>query len=278
MSDFVTVSVRRTTRWLAIAATGLIVVHILLQIAFDPQERSTLVNLFNVGLERNVPTFYASFLWVLAALLTALTAKFVKGENSADARYWWGLTLCFIGISIDEFVGIHERLIGPVRAMLDTSGPLFYAWVIPYSILTLGFALLYTRFLMRLPRRTAALFVAAGAIFVAGAVGFEMLSGWTLDAFHGGDYANRGPLYIALQTIEEAFEFAGVITFVFACLDHGQAIGLSMRVGDRVSGGASPSEKEDKRQSSNELAEAAAAAAEQLMTEAGAKAISQPKS
>ena len=72
---------------------------------------------------------------------------------------------------------IHERLRVPVRNSLGVSGLLYNAWVIPYGIALVVFVIAYLRFLMSLPKKIMILFIVSGATFVAGAIGFESLSG-----------------------------------------------------------------------------------------------------
>lgn len=231
MNNPLRLSASRITLLFALPAAALVISHVVLQTAAAYGFKSFVVNLFHLGHERNLPTFYSSAALAFCALISALIGSSRRATGKPDVNYWWGLALCFLFISLDEFVGIHERLIKPIRSALDTSGPLFYAWVIPYSIIALMFGLVYVRFLLRLPRKTATLFTIAGGLFVLGAVGFEMLSGWTLDAFHGGVYANRGPLYIILQTIEETLELTGVVLFLHSALDFAAREGLSVAVG-----------------------------------------------
>ena len=60
--------------------------------------------------------------------------------------------------------------------------------------------LLYLRFLMQLPKRTMIMFIVPGAIYVIGAIGFEMLGGQERELY-GHTF-----LYYVLSTFEELFE------------------------------------------------------------------------
>jgi hypothetical protein len=77
------------------------------------------------------------------------------------------------------------------------------------------FVLGYYRFLMLLPRRTRSLFIAAGTIFVGGALGVEAVSGMQA-SLHG----QQNLTYHAIITAEELFEMAGIVVFVYALLDY----------------------------------------------------------
>ena len=110
---------------------------------------------------------------------------------------------------------IHERLIEPMNALLNISGALQYAWVIPYGFCVLVFGGIYLRFLSKLPARTAIFFALAGAIFVSGAIGLEMAGGWSQE-LHG----TASISYILIQSFEEIFEIVGVIIFIYALSDY----------------------------------------------------------
>ena len=79
-------------------------------------------------------------------------------------------------LSLDELARIHETLIRPVRRLLNTSGLFYYAWIIPGLILVAAFLLVYVRFLANQPQRLRWGLIISGAVFVAGAIGFEALS------------------------------------------------------------------------------------------------------
>lgn len=176
------------------------------------------VGLFSIGSDGNLPTYYSSFAILFCAILLTIIARASGNERDASAGYWYGMAVVFLFLALDEMLMLHERAIVPLRETLDASGLLYYTWVVPYAIGTLIFAAIYAPFLLRLRRRTRLLFVSAGAIFVFGAIGFEMLGGLHYES-HGG----RNPVYIAIQTIEETLEMTGILIFIFALaeyLDH----------------------------------------------------------
>ena len=70
-------------------------------------------------------------------------------------QWWTRLALVFVYLSLDEALSFHERLNRPVRDLLDTSGALYYAWVIPYALFALG--LLFILVTLFLPRGLAGL-------------------------------------------------------------------------------------------------------------------------
>jgi len=174
-----------------------------------------LVPLFSVGSDGNLPTFYSAFAILFCAFLLTLIARASQSDRYLNIGYWYGMAVVFVYLSVDEMLMLHERAIEPLRAMFDASGLFYYAWVLPYGIGVLVFAAIYTRFLFRLRRRTRFLFLAAGTIYVLGAIGVEMISGLYFES-HGGS----NPTYVALQTVEETMEMSGIVIFIFALADY----------------------------------------------------------
>lgn len=120
-------------------------------------------------------------------------------------------------MTIDEAFSYHERLLGPFRNLLGDALPsaFYYAWVVPAIVLVLLLALFFARFLMRLPAKTRHAFLLAGALYIGGSIGFEMI---------GGHYvASGGPedlTYYLVTSAEEALEMAGAIVFIWALLTY----------------------------------------------------------
>ncbi|MDX1646455.1 MAG: hypothetical protein R3304_04875 [Longimicrobiales bacterium] len=180
-----------------------------------------LVYFLSLGAEGNLPSYYSSLILLAAAVVSAGAGLLAAVEGLVTRPYWYGLGGIFVFLALDEILAIHERLIGPVRSLFGTSGFLYYAWVIPYGFFTLLVAVIYLRFLMRLPARTSRLIVLAGAMYVFGALVLEMLGGWLSERSGNGNV-----LYVTVQSVEEILELAGVLLFVHAVLDY-----LSRKVG-----------------------------------------------
>ena len=174
-----------------------------------------LVPLFSIGSDKNLPTFYSSFAILFCAILLTVIARAAGKDRATSVGYWYGMAAVFLFLALDEMLELHEKAIDPLREMFNASGLLYYTWVVPYGIGTLVFAAVYARFLLRLCRRTRILFVSAGAIYVLGAIGIEMLSGLYFES-HGGS----NPVYVALQTVEETLEMAGIVIFIFALAEY----------------------------------------------------------
>jgi hypothetical protein len=84
------------------------------------------------------------------------------------------LAVGFVLLSIDEMASIHETLLGRLGEFL--AGDVFYFTWLGTALVVVALAgLAYLRFLLALPRRFQGLFAASGALFLAGAVGAEMV-------------------------------------------------------------------------------------------------------
>jgi len=170
-----------------------------------------LVSLFNLDAEASIPTIYSSFSLLLCSMLLAIIAKSKHDDGNRYRHHWKILSFIFLYLAIDEGAKIHEISIDITRRLLNTSGFLHFAWVIPAIILFSIFALVYLRFTLSLPNSTRFLFIFAAAIFVGGAVGIEMIGGQfvTLEG-------KSNLLYAMITTVEEAFEMIGVTIFIYA--------------------------------------------------------------
>ncbi len=172
---------------------------------------SETVRLFNINRETSVPTWYASSLLLVAGGVLGIVAHTKYTNREPYRRHWLGLALIFVYLSLDEGAVIHEIFTDPVQMLFDSSGPLYFAWVIVVIPLLVLFGLVYFRFWLNLPPRTRALFCLAGVIYVGGALGIEMIGSnkWYVD---GG----TSLVYSAIGTLEEFCEMLGVITLIYA--------------------------------------------------------------
>ena len=184
------------------------------QMEFPLKGINYLANLFDFNKEGNMPSFFSSLLLIACALLLLYIGKDEK-FNKKKHLDWYGLSIVFLFLSIDENTGVHERFTLITRNSLNTSGLLYYAWVIPYGIALLVFLIVYLKFLSRLPKATAWLFVFSGLVFVMGALGFEMLGGWVEE-----NYGINNISFYILYTCEEFLEMLGLVGFIYALIDY----------------------------------------------------------
>ncbi|NOY95834.1 MAG: hypothetical protein GXO81_05550 [Chlorobi bacterium] len=171
-----------------------------------------LVQAFNFDTEYNIPTLFSFLELILSTVLLFIIAKKHK-EIGSGYIYWLVLMVIFLFLSFDEILSIHERLIGPVSELLNTSGILAFAWVVPYGVLLLIFVVAYSRFLIKLPRGIAALLIISGIIYVSGALGFELVGGKYVE-----QYGNDSIIYAICYTSEEFLEMLGIAAFIYTLL------------------------------------------------------------
>lgn len=185
---------------------------IVLRFCSDHDHIRSLIRLVDFSAEKNIPTLYSSSALLVAGVLLSVIALAHKRRGSSS-RPWSALAVIFLFLAIDETVLLHERVGGPIREALGTSGLLFFAWVIPYGIALVVFVIVYSRFLLRLPRRIGVLFGLSGGVYVAGAIGFEMLGGRHYSLYGRDDLG-----YAVLYTCEDLLEMLGVAIFIYALL------------------------------------------------------------
>jgi hypothetical protein len=177
--------------------------------------------LFDFNREGNLPAFYSSCALLLAAFLFLVIGGHSRKQGDRWWRHWIGLGAMFVFLGIDEAVELHGLLSRPMREMVDLSGPLIFAWVMPYGLLTIVFAAVYLPFVRALPWRTRAAVAGAASIYVAGALGMEIVSGAIVSA-HGG--LEGGGLeswqHAVAYTIEEILEMTGVVLTIHALLEY----------------------------------------------------------
>lgn len=168
---------------------------------------------FDLDSEGTLATWFSSGLLLACAGLLAVIASLARRDADPDWRRWALLASIFVGLSLDEAVAFHEILITPLRNAFQLGGMLYFAWVIPAFFLVGGIGLYFSPFLLRLPMRHAIRFAVAGALFVGGALGMELVGGYF--ASHYGQQSLR---YIVAAMAEETLEIAGAAIFLAALL------------------------------------------------------------
>jgi hypothetical protein len=206
---------KRVTLTLATISVVLVLANIANSALYAAYGRTFGLYFFSMVRERSVPAFYSSALMLACSLFLAAIAVMLRRRHKAGFLHWVGLSILFVYLSIDEYIGIHEKMSAPVREALNTASFLELAWVIPYALFILILLLIYFRFLIKLPRRIRVMVVIAAIIYITGAIGLELLSG-QMDAAYG-----RGSFeYIAAITAEETFEIAGLLIFLHALMTY----------------------------------------------------------
>jgi hypothetical protein len=172
--------------------------------------------LFNLNYERNLPSWFTASVLLLGAV-AVVTTGLVDRTIGRAAVYWRGLAALFVYLSADEAAGLHERIGRVVGRVVHVSGFLGrYTWVLAGAVLVVTVIVVYLPFVRRLPHRTRRLFLTAGALYVAGAIGVELAGGALKTS-----YFPRSTIWFQLISVaEEGLEMAGAIVFLYAVLDY----------------------------------------------------------
>lgn len=149
-------------------------------------------------------------------MLLATIAHIKRIASDRYVRHWQALSIIFLYLCLDEALSIHDgKFLLYLRSALNTSGFFYFAWVIPGIILVIICLLAFLGFLTHLPAKFRRLFLMAGTIYVAGAIGMEMLNG-----YYANFYGQQDIVYAILTTIEELLEMLGIIVFIYALLSY----------------------------------------------------------
>lgn len=172
---------------------------------------SQIVPHFDVDVERSVPTWFSALLLFLAASQLLLVGHLRRRGDGALARYWTGLGAIFMLLSVDEIGSFHNIPLVSEEAARGVSDFLAISWVIHGMAAVAAVGVVFVPFLRALPRTTALDLVRAGAVYVGGALGMEMIGARFIFAI-GFEH----PIVSVILTIEEGMEMFGVLLLLTA--------------------------------------------------------------
>jgi hypothetical protein len=187
---------------------GLVSTH-----SFGNAHGNGLVPLFDFNEEQSVPTWFSAALLLICASLLGIIAAAQRREGG-PYRWWTTLAFVFLYLSMDEALSLHERLNRPVRDLFNTSGALYYAWVIPYAAFALLLLVFSIRPLKALSKSTRNLLVVSGVLFVCGAMGLEVVGSYLATS----NKMQATLLSDLVMTLEELMELSGTIILVYALM------------------------------------------------------------
>jgi hypothetical protein len=168
------------------------------------------LELIDFDYEANLPSFYSSLAILFCAVLLWIIGVDKKASKSAYSYHWLGLAAIFTFLGVDEAISLHEEIGDLVEALawFEAAGYLFFAWVVPYGLLLLVFAVAYFKFVFALPPKTRLTFILAGSLFIFGAVGLEIISAREADL-----HSSETVYYSVLYTLEELCEMIAIVLF-----------------------------------------------------------------
>ncbi len=166
---------------------------------------------FNLDNELSVPNWYQTVMLLADGFLLLVIAA-ARRKGDPFRRYWKMLGAVFLFMSLDEEAAIHDQTMDTLRGQVHASGVFHFAWVIPALIFVAAAAVFFVPFLKSLPDKTRQTFLLAGALYVGGALGMEMVGGY----LHSHHYP--AALYSWETIAEETLEMSGQLLFFYALL------------------------------------------------------------
>jgi hypothetical protein len=226
----ITLSASRITRWLVCAFVVLVALDVIVLLLgyFLDGHVFGWVPRFNLDFEENVPAFFSTLLLLVASCLLFVIARDRRDHADGHGRHWWFLSLLFFCMAVDEASSIHELMDVPLREALHLSGAFYFSWWVVGFISVIAVTILYLRFFLRLPSETRIGFAVAACVFLAGALGVELLGSYYVS--RSGEYDTT---YFMIATLEESLEIAGVLIFINALFRYMLATGTGLRIGLR---------------------------------------------
>jgi len=181
-----------------------------------------LVPRFDLNEEFNIPTTFSVFQILLAAALLGILWRYTVSIGDPQSRRWGFLSGLFLFLAVDESAKIHELFNQPYFSESGTPGAFRFAWVIVYIPAVIALFLWMWPFFRRLVRPLRSYVALAAFLYLGGAIGVEMISGWYSGAF---GFRNFG--YAVITAIEEGAEMTGVTLFIYALARHMAALSVS---------------------------------------------------
>ena len=209
----VTVSPTGVGTALLICALTLIAAHVAM-LGFRYAGHDSLMGgaaMIDLWQEQNIPTFVSAVGLTFCSLLLLLNSMHVRLTRDRFHLHWVGLAAIFAFLGADEMLGFHDALTAPVRALLDTHGSLYNAWVIPYGAALVLVAGIYLPFLLGQHPVTRWLFILSAVTYIGGAMGVEILGSSEWERVGA-----RTPLMEFYNGVEETLEMLGIVAFAYS--------------------------------------------------------------
>ena len=166
------------------------------------------VPLFHIDFEDNVPTF-AAFMLLIACALVCAWSSALETSRPRHMRAWALIAVLFLGLAADEAFGFHEQLDAALHVWFSEVDLPLFAWILPYGFTVGLIGLFLLRWFLELERPLQVRLFAAGALFLSGAIGLELVSGGYYQSLPADRETFRTLTVDLLSTAEEACEFAG---------------------------------------------------------------------
>jgi hypothetical protein len=214
------INLKKVPTWLFIITGLLVAGHIVGQIEKYIFNHSTvfgLVPFFDLGKEKNLPTFFQMIILLFACTLLFLCSRISQKQNDSKKGYWIVLSIGFFYMGIDEWFVLHEKTNQFVRDVIKAKfmDSVHFPWVVLGLLVVAISTIFFYGFLMKLDQKTRKLFIIAAVLYITGSIGFEMIGGLYIDKI-GADNL----VYAMLTAFEETLEMVGVVVMIKGLLGY----------------------------------------------------------
>jgi len=170
------------------------------------------LKLFDVASEANLWT-WANVAVLVSAANVHLACAFCDRQSTGFRFYGWlASSFLLLALSLDDLVGLHERLDHLGQALGGGHGFLHFAWVIPGVFLAVMAGLFFLMLIIQL-KGSARVYLTSGVVmFFSGALLMEAFTGWILTLY------GPSPQYVIAFHMEEMMEAAGAALILCAGL------------------------------------------------------------
>jgi hypothetical protein len=219
---------------LVVLVAGVVAISILSLIANilwmnQVQFASKAMLFFDVDQEKSLATWWASATLAALGVLTWFVGQSRPNTSFGERLGWWLLAFGFLFLSVDESCMLHERIGGKTDIGVDTSFE-YARWIVLWLPLAGMFGCFIFWKMWRGSKRTVIGLSIGAAVFLAGAVGTELINSANRFAadpamqerqwLEANDHEETQPMkftgkenyaYVAGTAIEEFLEMFGVI-------------------------------------------------------------------
>jgi len=215
---------RDLTMILAAAGLAVLAGHLAAHVAdygFGRGDLKGLSRWLNMDDELSLPAWFNSMLIFANGCLLGLIAWDSRRRGGGNTSYWAVLAVIFVFLSLDELTAVHEEMSLLVPESMKSRGligEIRWTWVVVYVPIVALIGLAYLRFLWRIPRGSAFLFVLSGSLYVLATVGIDVIGGRYKDLIDAGQ---GSPLvYDMIATVEETLEIGAMTLFFWSLVRH----------------------------------------------------------
>jgi hypothetical protein len=210
----ISINRQKITTFLFVIASLLLFAHLAGQIekyVFNHPSIYGLVPLFNLNNENNIPTLFQSVILGTSSFLLVIISILESQRKESQTVFWVVLSIGFSYMAVDEWFEFHEKLTQPLRNWIGTAtlGVFYFTWVIAGILIVALTILSFYKFVKKLDLKTRRTFFLAAALYIAGAIGFELIGGLVAES-----RGTENLFYNLLVACEETLEMSGVIVFI----------------------------------------------------------------